>query len=110
AAAMRAVTGALRPGGTLSLLAAGAGGTVLARALAGRFDDAVHALRDPSGRWGEADPVPHRFTAEELTSLVRDAGLVPGEIHGVRIFADLVPGSLVDAQPEALRSLTRLEA
>lgn len=110
AAAMRAVSGALRPGGTLSLLAAGVGGTVLARALAGRFAEASRVLRDPQGRWGDADPVPHRFTVEQLTALAAEAGLVPGEVHGVRVFADLVPGALVDAEPEALRALTRLEA
>jgi hypothetical protein len=31
-------------------------------------------------------------------------------VHGIRIFADLVPGALVDTEPEALRALTRLEA
>ncbi|MGK5532304.1 class I SAM-dependent methyltransferase [Streptomyces sp. URMC 129] len=111
AVALRAVTGALRrTGGTLSLLAAGVGGAVLSRALAGRFSEARQALRDPAGRWGRADPVPHRFTVAQLTALVTGAGLVPGEVHGVRIFADLVPGSLVDTEPDALQALTRLEA
>jgi SAM-dependent methyltransferase len=111
AAGLRAVAGALRQdGGTLSLLAAGTGGAVLSRALAGRFAEARRVLADPAGRWGEADPVPHRFSVEELRALVTGAGLVPGEVHGVRIFADLVPGALVDTEPEALRALTRLEA
>jgi SAM-dependent methyltransferase len=111
AAGLRAVAGALRDGGgTLSLLAAGTGGAVLSRALAGRFAEARQALGDPTGRWGEADPVPHRFGVEELRALVTGAGLVPGEVHGIRIFTDLVPGALVDTEPEALRELTRLEA
>ncbi|WP_059009081.1 methyltransferase [Streptomyces specialis] len=110
AVALRSVVGALRrTGGTLSLLAAGVGGAVLSRALAGRFTEARHALEDPAGRWGEADPVPHRFAVAELTSLVTGAGLVPGEVHGVRVFADLVPGSLVDTEPDALAELIRLE-
>lgn len=110
AAGLRAVAGALRPGGgTLSLLAAGVGGAVLSRALAGHFGEARRALGDPAGRWGEADPVPHRFTAPELASLVADAGLVPGAVHGIRVFADLVPGSLIDREPDALQELTCLE-
>ncbi|UCM87387.1 class I SAM-dependent methyltransferase [Streptomyces marincola] len=111
AAALRAVAGALRPaGGTVSLLVAGSGGAVLSRALAGRFSEARQALTDPAGRWGEGDPVPHRFTVARLAELVAEAGLVPGEVRGVRIFTDLVPGSLVDTEPDALQALTRLEA
>lgn len=110
-AALTAVTRALRPtGGTLSLLAAGVGGAVLSRALAGRFTEARQALADPNGRWGEADPVPHRFTADQLTALASAVGLDPLAVHGVRIFADLVPGALVDTEADALAALTRLEA
>ncbi|MER8031456.1 methyltransferase [Streptomyces bauhiniae] len=101
---------ALRPEGVLSLLAAGLGGAVLARALAGHFTEARQALADPDGRWGEGDPVPHRFTPEQLTALVEGAGLRAGAVHGVRVFADLVPGVLVDTEPGALDALLRLEA
>ncbi|MEU7569671.1 methyltransferase [Streptomyces fradiae] len=101
---------ALRPGGVLSVLAAGLGGAVLARALAGHFNQALHALSDPAGRWGEGDPVPRRFTAEQLTEAVGAAGVRIGAVHGVRVFADLVPGVLVDAEPGALDALNRLEA
>ncbi|MFJ3978992.1 methyltransferase [Streptomyces sp. NPDC090021] len=100
---------ALRPGGTLSLLAAGLGGAVLARALAGHFTEARNALTDPAGRWGSGDPVPRRFTAEQLSELVGGAGLTVGAVHGVRIFADLVPGVLVDTEPGAVEALLRLE-
>ncbi|MGW6983349.1 methyltransferase [Streptomyces sp. NPDC054932] len=100
---------ALRAGGTLSLLAAGLGGAVLARALAGHFTEARTALTDPAGRWGSGDPVPRRFTAEQLSELVGDAGLAVGSVHGVRIFADLVPGVLVDTEPGAVEALLRLE-
>ncbi|WP_240139152.1 methyltransferase [Streptomyces sp. MUM 178J] len=101
---------ALRPSGVLSLLAAGLGGAVLARALAGHFSEARQALNDPAGRWGEGDPVPRRFTAEQLTDLVSAAGIEVGAVHGVRVFADLVPGALVDAEPGALDALLQLEA
>lgn len=100
---------ALRPGGVLSLLGAGLGGAVLARALAGHFTEARTALTDPAGRWGSGDPVPRRFTAEQLSRLVGEAGLEVGAVHGVRIFADLVPGVLVDTEPGAVEALLRLE-
>ncbi|MEF3115619.1 class I SAM-dependent methyltransferase [Streptomyces chrestomyceticus] len=107
---VRNAVGALRPAGTLSLLAAGLGGAVLARALAGHFTEAKNALSDPAGRWGDGDPVPRRFTAEQLTELVSDTGLRVGAVHGVRIFADLVPGVLVDTEPGAMDALLKLEA
>ncbi|CAM5584592.1 methyltransferase [Streptomyces atroolivaceus] len=101
---------ALRPAGALSLLGAGLGGAVLARALAGHFAEARQALADPTGRWGDGDPVPRRFTADQLTGLVDDAGIEVGAVHGVRVFADLVPGVLVDTEPGATEELLRLEA
>lgn len=107
---VRNAVAALRPDGILSLLAAGLGGAVLARALAGHFTEAKQALDDPDGRWGTGDPVPRRFTADRLTALVEGAGLRVGAVHGVRVFADLVPGVLVDTEPGALDALLRLEA
>ncbi|MGD6745983.1 methyltransferase [Streptomyces sp. BH106] len=107
---VRNAVGALRSGGVLSLLAAGLGGAVIARALAGHFKEARQALDDPAGRWGEGDPVPRRFTAEQLTELLVGAGVDVGAVHGVRVFADLVPGVLVDTEPSAQRELLKLEA
>ncbi|MFI8004436.1 methyltransferase [Streptomyces sp. NPDC086010] len=101
---------ALRPSGALSLLGAALGGAVLARALAGHFAEARTALTDPTGRWGDGDPVPRRFTADQLAGLVADAGMEVGSVHGVRVFADLVPGVLVDTEPGAMEELLRLEA
>lgn len=107
---LRNAVEALRPGGALSLLAAGLGGAVIARALAGHFGEARQALGDPDGRWGTGDPVPRRFTAEQLTGLVAGAGAEVSAVHGVRVFADLVPGVLVDTEPGALDALLKLEA
>jgi SAM-dependent methyltransferase len=105
------VVAALRPGGgTLSLLAAGMGGAVFGRALAGHFTEARHALTGPDGRWGENDPMPRRFTVEQLTDLVDATGLSVTAVHGVRVFADLVPGALVDTEPDAEEALVKLEA
>ncbi|MEU6170666.1 methyltransferase [Streptantibioticus parmotrematis] len=106
---VRNVVGALRAAGTLSLLAAGRNGAVLARAIAGHFTEAQRGLADPEGRWGEGDPLPRRFTAEDLTALVSAAGLEVASVHGVRVFADLVPGVLVDTEPGALEALLKLE-
>ncbi|MEV5980138.1 methyltransferase [Streptomyces sp. NPDC052114] len=107
---VRLAVDALRPAGILSLLGAGLGGAVLARALAGHFKEARTALADPAGRWGAGDPVPRRFTAEQLTELVEAAGVSVGAVHGVRVFADLVPGVLVDTEPGAMEALLQLEA
>ncbi|WP_210587372.1 methyltransferase [Streptomyces sp. GESEQ-35] len=107
---VRNAVAALRSEGILSLLAAGLGGAVLARALAGHFKEAKQALEDPNGRWGAGDPTPRRFTADQLTGLVEAAGLGVGAVHGVRVFADLVPGVLVDTEPGALDALLKLEA
>ncbi|MFE2428004.1 methyltransferase domain-containing protein [Streptomyces sp. NPDC059373] len=106
---VRNAVSTLRPSGTLSLLAASRYGAVLARAIAGHFAEAQHSLTDPAGRWGAGDPVPRRFTAEDLTRLVEGAGLRVGPVHGVRVFADLVPGVLVDTEPGAFDALLRLE-
>lgn len=110
AEAVRNVAGALRPAGILSLLVPNRNGAVLAQALAGRFVEAHQALTDASGRWGEADPTPRRFTPEGLSDLVSGLGMEIAAIHGVRVFADLVPGVLVDTEPSAVAALLRLEA
>jgi SAM-dependent methyltransferase len=100
----------VRPGGAVSVLVAGQVAAALHRAVAGHFDDARRLLDDPAGRWGERDPVPRRFTRDTLVELAGRAGLRVGEVHGVRIFADLVPSGLVDGDQDAAEALIRLEA
>lgn len=107
--ALAAIAAVLRPGGLLSLLAANRNAVVLARAIAGRFDQARHALDDPDGRFGAGDPLPRRFTVEQLAALTGAQGLAVVACHGVRSFADLVPGALVDAEPGAAEALLGLE-
>lgn len=107
--ALAAIAAVLRPGGLLSLLAANRNAVVVSRALAGRFDQARHALVDPDGRFGPGDPLPRRFTVDGLTGLVGAAGLQISAVHGVRAFADLVAGGLVDAEPGAAEDLLDLE-
>ncbi|MFE5332609.1 methyltransferase domain-containing protein [Embleya sp. NPDC056575] len=108
AADLGRIVRALRAGGTLSLLAANRTGAVLARALAGHFDQARDLLADPEGRYGPADPMPRRFTVADLTALVAKAGLEAGPVHAIRVFADLVPGVLVD-DPGSFDALLDLE-
>ncbi|GAA1192286.1 SAM-dependent methyltransferase [Kitasatospora gansuensis] len=109
AEALGSLTGTLAKGGLVSLLAANRNGAVLARALAGHFNDARAVLDAPDGRWGPQDPMPRRFSVEELGELAVAAGLAVTSVHGVRVFADLVPGVLVDTEPGAMEALLKLE-
>jgi SAM-dependent methyltransferase len=109
APAVAALAAVLRPDGALSVLAAHRNAVVVARAAAGRFAEARHALADPDGRWGPGDPMPRRFTEAGLVDLLAAAGLRVGEVHGVRTVADLVPGGLVDHDPDAADALVELE-
>ncbi|HXH78040.1 methyltransferase domain-containing protein [Nocardioides sp.] len=109
AAGLATIASVLRPGGHLSLLVAQRHAAVVARAMAGHFQAARDLLDDPSagrtaGRGGR------RFTVEELSPLLAAAGLVATTIHGVRVFADLVPGPLVDLEPGASAALVELES
>jgi SAM-dependent methyltransferase len=109
AGALAAVVGILRQGGRLSLLVGNRDAVVLARALAGRPDEAAHALTDPAGRWGAGDGVPRRWTPDSITDLVTAAGLVVEQLHGVRVVADLIPSAALDLEPGAPAALLALE-
>ncbi|HRI98306.1 MAG TPA: SAM-dependent methyltransferase, partial [Nocardioides sp.] len=49
------------------------------------------------------------FTADEARTLLADAGFEVGSVHAVRVFADLVPGSLLDLEPGGAAALLELE-
>jgi hypothetical protein len=53
--------------------------------------------------------VRRRFILEELQRLLVDAGLQLESTHGVRLFADLVPGALLESDPLAADRLVKLE-
>ena len=115
-AAMAAIAAVLRPGGAVSVLAASAVAAVIHRALAGRFDDARRLLDGiGAGSTSAADgagPVltrTRRFTLAGVTGLIEDAGLRPGAALGVRVFTDLVPRVVADADPGAAEALQALE-
>ena len=107
AAALATIHEVLRPGGRLSLLVAQRHAAVIARAMAGHFTQALELLSDaPTGQPGRTG---HRFTPDEATALVATAGFELSSLHGVRVFADLVPGSLLDLEPGATAALLELE-
>jgi len=107
--ALRALAGVLRPGGALSVVVANRYGLVLTKLLGGHIAEARTALTDPAGRWGVSDPVPRRFTAEQLRRAVEDAGLVVLAEHGVRVVTDLVPSRCAD-DPGGVDELLQLES
>jgi ubiquinone/menaquinone biosynthesis C-methylase UbiE len=109
AAALATLAGVLRDGGRLSLVVANRDAVVLARALAGRPDEAAHVLTDPAGRWGEADGTARRWTPAAISDLVSAAGFQVEQVHGVRAVSDLVPSAVLDLEPGAAAALLSLE-
>jgi S-adenosylmethionine-dependent methyltransferase len=87
-------------GGRPGEIAAGPDGSVAAAGL----PDAVEAAGGERGAVG-----PRRFTLAGVVGLIEAAGLRPGAAHGVRVFADLVPGIFADADPAAADALLALE-
>lgn len=125
AAALAALARVLRPGGTLSLLVNQQHAAVIARAMAGHFQQA-RALLDPTPRAPSPEPVRdgagsqwedatvggfthRRFTVEEITVALDEAGFDIATMHAVRVFVDLVPSALVDLEPGAVQALVELE-
>lgn len=100
AATLRAIAAVLAPGGTLSLLAAGRLAVVLAKAIAGEFAQARSALVDPSGRWGEHDPLPRRFDLEDLEAQLVAAGFTIEGVRGSDIIGHLVPARLIEIEAD----------
>ena len=104
AAALATITSVLRPGGALSLLVNQRHAAVLARAMAGHFAQARDILTGEQPDRGE-----RRFTAEEIALLLGSAGFTETTTHGIRVFAALVPSSLLDLEPGASVALLELE-
>jgi S-adenosylmethionine-dependent methyltransferase len=113
AAALATIASVLRPGGVLSLLVSQQHAAVLARAMAGHLTQAKALLEgSTSGAPGDgADqrPTERRFTADQVTGLLEAAGYAVTAVHGVRVFSDLVPPSLLDLEPGASAALLDLE-
>ena len=119
--ALASIAQVLRPAGAVSVLAASSVAAVIHRALAGRFDDARRLLAEigggsgqppgppATGAAGTSPGGPRRFTLAAVVGLIEGAGLRAGRAHGVRVFADLVPGMFADADPGAADALLALE-
>jgi SAM-dependent methyltransferase len=121
--AMAAIARVLRPGGTVSVLAANTVAAVLQRALAGKYAQARALLNEIGlneiglnetglGEAGLDETGLHetvagrRFTLPQLAALIEGAGLRVGDSRGIRIFAGLLPGAGSDpATADALRDL-----
>jgi 2-polyprenyl-3-methyl-5-hydroxy-6-metoxy-1,4-benzoquinol methylase len=106
AAALDAIAAVLRPGGALSLLVSQRHAAVLARAMAGHFAQALQLL---GGDGADHRAPEHRFTPEEVVALLEGAGFTIRSSHGIRVFTDLVPSSLLDLEPGASAALLELE-
>ena len=110
AAALGAIAAVLRPGGTLSLLVAQRHAAVIARAMAGHFQQARELLEGgPGAAPASARSAGRRFTSAEVEELLRAAGFATVSRQAVRVFSDLVPGALHDSEPGAADALADLE-
>jgi S-adenosylmethionine-dependent methyltransferase len=104
AEALSVLAGVLKSGGVLSLLVNQRHAAVVARAMAGHFNQARAMLDDPT-----ASGQSRRFTADEVSALLAGTGFEATAMHAVRVFVDLVPSSLVDLEPGAAAALVELE-
>ena len=102
-AALSSIAKVLRPGGALSLLVRQRHAAVLSQAMSGHFQQARRLLDDPG-----ADRE-HRFTAQELRDLLDESGYSLQSLQAVRVFADLVPATIVDLGVGAIAALVELE-
>lgn len=109
AQALDRIRGGLRAGGVLSAVVPGRPAGVLARAIAGQFERAQALLEADVDEWALDVDGPRRFTGEEFAALLTRHGFTVDRVDAVRVFADLVPSALVDAEPGARRALLELE-
>ncbi|GGO87151.1 methyltransferase [Nocardioides phosphati] len=109
-AALTAIAEVLRPGGVLSLLVAQRHAAVVARAMAGHFQQARELLEGgPGAVPASARSAGRRFTSAELEELLQATGFTTTSRQAIRVFSDLVPGALHDNEPGAADALAELE-
>lgn len=102
-AALEQVRGVLRIGGHLSLVVGQLQAAILSKVVAGHLDQAVELAT------GTSDDLPRRFEYAQTLELVAKAGFSVELVHGVRVFADSVPSSVIDSNPVAYAQLVELE-
>ncbi|MGD0558910.1 MAG: methyltransferase domain-containing protein [Streptosporangiaceae bacterium] len=113
AASMAVIARVLRPGATVSVLAANAAAAVLHKALAGRYAEAAELLAGMGQDGGAGAAPPRRFTLDGLIAVIEGAGLRAGAAHGVRVFAGLIQpaaGGTDTGAADALRALEQSAA
>jgi S-adenosylmethionine-dependent methyltransferase len=108
AAALDGIATVLRPEGVLSLLVGQLHAAVVARAMGGHLAEARELPDRPHSTPG-ARGADRRFTAAEAERLVAGAGFDVRRLHAVRVFADLVPATVLEAEAGAARALLELE-
>ena len=99
-ATLRSISDVVVPGGHLSLVTSQRLAGVLARALAGQFQQAMVELESEDVRYGPSDPLPRRFDKSAVEAMVTHAGFTVVASHGVRLFSDLVPSVYLESDSE----------
>ena len=107
--ALDATAAALREAGLVSVVVAGRIAAVLARALAGDFTGAQSMYESDARSWDLRASGPRRFVIDEVNALLAAHGFTPVQTNALRVFADLVPSTLVDVEPGARDRLFALE-
>jgi SAM-dependent methyltransferase len=103
-----AMAEAVVAGGAVSVIVSNRYAAVLHRALAGRLTDARDLLDDPAGQL-PGEYLLRRFDAEGLGRILVDAGLGVELVQGVGVFADVVPGAVLELNAGAAEALAELE-
>lgn len=110
AAAVRAVTGCVRPGGLLSLTAPNPASEVLAKAVRELDFSAAHDLL--TAETGYAKTFEHpvaRITADVASGYLEDAGCHVIGSYGARMVMDLIASDEVKYDPATYAAIERLE-
>ena len=103
AAALEQVRTVLKPDGHLSLVVGQLQAAILGRVVAGHLEQALELAKGGSGE------SPRRFEYAQTLDMVEKAGFSVELVHGVRVFADSVPSSVIDSDPTAYAQLVELE-
>ena len=101
---VEALAATLRAGGAASVLVASRAAAVLAKAINGHLAAASVLVASPVGQGGARDRLRRRYDAASATELLSGADLRVEQVHGVRVVADLVPGTVAESEHEALQA------